>query len=62
MLKTQKTEQLLRQYSSCPTEQREYDIDGKKYAVTRHFTGDKDINQSILELAISRANREMGLS
>lgn len=53
--------QLRDQYSACPKSQSEHVIDGKKYIVTRHFTGEKDINKVISELAISRANREMGL-
>lgn len=60
-LTNKKPEQLIEQYASCPTEQNVYEIDGKKYTVTRHFTGDKNINQVVAELAISRANREMGL-
>lgn len=55
-------QQLIKQYETCPTEKVEYVIDGKKYTVIRHFTGDKDINQVILELAISRANREFGIN
>ncbi|MCH5148343.1 MAG: hypothetical protein J1G05_03140 [Clostridiales bacterium] len=60
--KTQKIEELIEQYSSCPKDKATYDIDGNKYTVTRHFTGDKDINQVISELAESRAGRETGLS
>ena len=59
--KTEKSEELIKRYSSCPTEKKEYEISGRKYTVIRHFTGDKDINLAILELAVSRANREMGL-
>ena len=54
--------QLTEEYACCPTSQNDYEIDGKKYAVTRHFTGDKDINRIIYELAISRADRETGFS
>ena len=57
----QKPEQLMEQYASCPAQQTTYEIDGRKYTVTRHFTGDKKINEVIAELAVSRANREMGL-
>lgn len=49
------------QYGACPSSRKEYVIDGRKYMVTRHFTGEKDINEWIIELAIDRANREMGL-
>ena len=37
------------------------DPDGKKYIVTRHFAGDKEIGRLITELARSRADRETGL-
>ncbi|MDE6058662.1 MAG: hypothetical protein K2G44_01320 [Clostridia bacterium] len=57
----QKPEQLMQQYASCPTQQTVYEIDGRKYTVTRRFTGDKNINAAVWELAVSRANREMGL-
>ncbi|MDE7083591.1 MAG: hypothetical protein K2O89_07845 [Clostridia bacterium] len=52
---------MIERYKSCPKCEREYVIDGKKYIVTRHFTGDKNINQVVAELAVRRANREMGL-
>ena len=57
----QKPEQLMQQYASCPTQQTVYEIGGRKYTVTRHFTGDKKIDEAVAELAVSRANREMGL-
>ena len=55
-------QQLIVQYASCPESQTEYETDGKKYKVTRHFTGDKSINQVIYSIAESRADREMGLT
>ncbi|MDE6441636.1 MAG: hypothetical protein K2L12_02660 [Clostridia bacterium] len=55
-----KPEQLIRQYSSCPTQQKVYETDGREYIVTRHFTGEKDINQVVFEIAVNRANRETG--
>ncbi len=54
-------QQLVEQYASCPESQSEYDINGKQYIITRHFTGDKNINKAVAELAVSRANRETGL-
>ena len=56
-----KPEQLIKQYASCPQQQTVYEIDGRKYTVTRHFTGDKKINEAAMQLAVNRANREMGL-
>ena len=61
-LTNKKPVQLIGQYASCRTECNVYELDGKKYTVTRHFTGDKNLNQVVAELAVSRANREMGLS
>ena len=56
-----KPEQLMEQYASCPTQQNVHEIDGRKYTVTRHFTGDKNINAAVMELAVSLENMEMGL-
>ncbi len=50
--------QAIERYADCPTEQNEYDLNGRKYTVTRHFTGEKNINLLVAELAVARANRE----
>lgn len=55
------TELLTERYLSCPSSQREYEVNGKKYTLTRIFTGEKDLNKLIFELAVSRADRETGL-
>ncbi len=44
-----------------PSSTKVYEIGGKKYTVVRHFMVDKDLDTLISELAISRANREMGI-
>jgi len=36
-------------------------IEGKKYIVTSHYTGDKDLDQMIREAAVNKVYREMGL-
>lgn len=41
--------------------QRRCEIEGKHFIVTRHFAGDKDLTTLMREIAISRADREMGL-
>ncbi len=53
--------QLIEQYALCRSKKNDYVIDGKKITVTRRFTGEKNINHVICELAVSRACREMGL-
>ncbi|MDE6586394.1 MAG: hypothetical protein K2K80_06930 [Clostridia bacterium] len=52
---------MIERYATYPTEKNTYETEGKRYTVTRHFTGDKDINKVMAELSVSRANREMGL-
>ena len=54
-------QQLSEQFACCPAEQKEYEIDGQIYKVTRHFTGDKNINQVIYSLAETCADRDAGL-
>lgn len=54
--------ELIGQYETYPSEKNVYEVNGRKYTVTRYFTGDKDLNKVIAELAIIRANMEMGLS
>lgn len=36
-------------------------IEGKKYIVTSHYAGNKDLDHVIREIAANRAYREMGL-
>jgi hypothetical protein len=36
-------------------------IGGKKYIVTSHFTGNKDIDQVMREIAVNRAKHDFGL-
>ena len=44
-----------------PTSQRRCEINGKRFLITRHFEGNQDLSTLMTEIAISRANREMGL-
>lgn len=49
------------EFSSAPTSTSEYEIRGKKYIVTSHYAGEKDIGQTIFTLATDRAKRELGI-
>ena len=49
------------EFSSAHTSINEYEIRGKKYIVTSHYTGEKDIGQVIYALATDRAKRELGI-
>lgn len=50
--------EIIEKYKDFPTEKSVCEISGKRYSVTRHFVGDKDIALVIEELAIIRADRE----
>ena len=49
------------EFSSAPTSINEYEIRGKKYIVTSHYVGEKEIRQVIYALATDRAKRELGI-
>lgn len=57
---TNKTLQQLREeFSGAPTSRREYMIEGKRYIVTSHYTGKKDVDKVIREIALKRAYADM---
>jgi hypothetical protein len=37
-------------------------VDGKKYVVRSVYVGTKDIQKTILELAVKKASKDMGLA
>jgi hypothetical protein len=43
------------------TSQRKCVIDGKHFTVTRHFTGEKNLRDVLMDIAVNRAKKEMGL-
>ncbi len=59
---TSKTLQQLREeFSDAPVSQREYMIQGKKFIVTSHYAGNKDLNAVLQKIAENRVYREIGL-
>lgn len=59
--KTKKTLQQLRaQFAACPSSEAAYKAENKNYAVTRHFTQARELNDVVLELARLRADRKTG--
>ncbi len=61
-INTNKTlEQLREEFVGAPTSQKEYMIEGKRYIVTSHFCGDKDVNEVLQRIAVNRAYRDIGL-
>lgn len=61
MKTNKKTDNKNNQKENHPTSQRRCEINGKRFLITRHFEGDQDLSTLMTEIAISRANREMGL-
>lgn len=47
------------QYKDCPIQINEYEVDGRRYRVTSHFIGEKDINDVMYRYAEDRAMNEM---
>ncbi len=39
---------------------RRCEINGKRFSITRHFEGDRDLSTVMAEIAVSRADSEMG--
>ncbi len=57
---TNKTLQQLREeFSGAPTSQKEYMIEGKRYIVTSHYTGNKNVDEVIRRIALSRAYKDL---
>lgn len=54
-------QELCVEFGSAPTSTSEYEIGGRKYIVTSHYVGDKDIGQVIYAIATDRAKRELGI-
>lgn len=52
-------QQLREEFSNAPTSQREYMIEGKRYIVTSHYTGNKDVDEVIRKIAVNRAYKDL---
>ena len=61
MVQTDNLPEQSERYREGRTATNEYVEGGKTYTVTRFFTGDKNLNELIAELAVRRADREAGL-
>ena len=59
---TKSLNELKERFKDAPTSQNAYEIDGIRYVVVSHYTGKKDIDKVITELAEQRAYTEFGFS
>lgn len=46
-------------FSNFPTSKQEYVVKDKKYIVTSHFVGSKNLNEILINLAQKQAYKEM---
>ena len=54
--------QLLQEkYTDCPSVAAACEIEGGRYNIIRHFTGQTEFGKMVAELALRRADREAGL-
>ena len=56
-----KANKLKNQTEDYPTSQRRCEINGKIFLIIRHFESNQDLSTLMTEIAINRANREMGI-
>ncbi|MGN0508727.1 MAG: hypothetical protein ACI4GX_05785 [Ruminococcus sp.] len=58
-MKNKTMQEMNEQYRNCPVQVNVYEVNGRKYQVTSHFIGERDINDVMYEYALSRAMNEM---
>jgi hypothetical protein len=54
-------QQLQEKYTDCPRVAATCEIEGRRYHIIRHFTGQAELGKMMTELALRRADREAGL-
>lgn len=52
-------QELCVEFGSAPTTTSEYEIRGKKYIVTSHYVGRKNVDNVLREIAVKRACFDM---
>lgn len=54
-MKTNNANELNEKFMNCPSQRNEYEIDGKKYVVVSHFTGQKNLENVVYRNAFQQA-------
>lgn len=52
-------QELCVEFGSAPTSTSEYEIGGRKYIVTSHYVGRKNVDNVLREIAVKRAYSDM---
>lgn len=58
-MKNTNAKELNKQYKDCPTNEQEYEIDGRKYIVVSHYVGKKDLDEVVFNDAYYQAMNEL---
>ena len=58
-MKKTNAKELNEQYSDCPTQEHEFEIEGRKYIVVSHYVGEKDLDEVVYRNAYDRAMSEL---
>lgn len=58
-MKKTNAKELNEQYGDCPTQEQEYEIEGRKYIIVSHYVGEKDLDEVVYRNAYDRAMSEL---
>ncbi len=58
-MKNQNAKELNEQYKDCPTQEQEFEIEGRKYIIVSHYTGKKDLDEVVYRNAYNQAMDEV---
>ena len=58
-MKTTNAKELNDKFKDCPTQMTEIEIEGRKYVVISHFTGQKDLDDVVYKNAYKQAMDEV---
>lgn len=58
-MKTSNAKELNEQYKDCPTQEQEFEIEGRKYIIISHYTGKKDLDEVVYRNAYNQAMDEV---
>ena len=58
-MKTANAKELNDKFKDCPTQMTEIEIEGRKYVVISHFTGQKDLDEVVYRNAYNQAMDEV---
>jgi hypothetical protein len=58
-MKTANAKELNEKFKDCPTQEQEFEIEGRKYIIVSHYTGKKDLDEVVYRNAYNQAMDEV---